>query len=412
MMAKQKETLIDVHLFQRAGKALDRVKEQAKGKETKPSTCPNSEPSTCPPAQPPNHPPVPLADPQIIPRTIHLSNPHNMHPPVQPPNHPSVQPPNHPSGTFNRENILDDPVWTLTDKQATVLAFMIGCNPPLTRKKDICQQTGISEGTVKDSLRKLIKTRFILETKQFRQGRFQGFSFIKNDELCGRFIQGRWPHLPSHPPAQPPNHPPAQPSNIKPSTCPTPGPSTSYISSSSFLKKPTTWLDEELVQNPELGYWRQKGLTSKQIQNWIDTTGCDPELMIQYLCYCRYEMVDLGLEESKPVNNVFNWFFKIIEKNCSYPQPKDYKSFQERQIEEKTRLLEKRKAEAEELKKVERALAEAEIEADFLEMMGAPDSDEYKQCFDSLSDFEKKRSLKGGKVFEAAMLRVFKALCC
>ena len=50
--------------------------------------------------------------------------------------------------------------------------------------------------------------------------------------------------------------------------------------------------------------------------------------------------------------------------------------------------------------------------AKFLKMMGAPDSDLYKKCFDSLSDFEKKRSQKGGKVFDAAMLRVFKELCC
>ena len=376
---------------------MNRVNDQSKGQEAEPSTCPTPESSTCPPASPSDHPPKPLADSQIIPRTIHLSNPLNTHPPNQPPNHPPEHPPSHLPESFSDKNIFNDPVWTLTDKQATVLAFMIESNPPSTRKKDICQYTGISEGTVKDSLRKLIKNRFILETKQFRHGRFQGFSFIKNDELCERFMRERWRQPPNHPPILFPNHPPVQPPNHPPSylsTCPTPEPSTSY-SSSSLIKKPTTMLDDELAQNPELGYWRQKGLTNKQIQNWIDSTGCDPELIIQYLCYCRYEMVDLGLEESKPVNNALNWFFKIIEKNCSYPKPKGYKSFPERQIEEKKRLLEKKKAEVEELKNIERALAEAEIEVKFLEMMAQPDSDLYKKCFDGLTDFEKKTEPQG-----------------
>jgi hypothetical protein len=111
------------------------------------------------------------------------------------------------------------------------------------------------------------------------------------------------------------------------------------------------------------------------------------------------------------VNNVFNWFFKIIEKNCSYPQPKGYKSFQERQIEEKARLIAERREKAEKLKKTAQELAEAEIEVNFWEIMGAPDSDEYKKCFDSLSNFEKKRGRKSGKAFEDAMLKAYRKLC-
>jgi len=111
-------------------------------------------------------------------------------------------------------------------------------------------------------------------------------------------------------------------------------------SSSSYIDKTTTKgnIESILSSNPELGYWRNKGLTEKQIDQWMKTAKCSLENMIQYLCYCRFEMVDLNLEESKPVENVFNWFFKMLERTGSYPKPKGYKSHQEKQIEQKKRL--------------------------------------------------------------------------
>ncbi len=70
----------------------------------------------------------------------------------------------------------------------------------------------------------------------------------------------------------------------------------------------------------------------------MKTAECNLENMIQYLCYCRFEMVDLGMEESKPVKNVFNWFFKILERTGSYSKPKGYKSYWEKQIIEQRDL--------------------------------------------------------------------------
>ena len=40
-------------------------------------------------------------------------------------------------------------------------------------------------------------------------------------------------------------------------------------------------------------------------------------------------------------------------------------------------------------------------------MMNDPEGDLYKRCFDRLNDFNKKRSKKGGKVFENAMRKSF-----
>lgn len=316
---------------------------------------------------------------------------------------------NRQSNRHSARHAFEDQFHWMSKNQIAIFSFLIDNKSRLTTLETISNCTGVPYGTVRGVIRKLVQKKCLSPPQRYRDGAAQGFSYNVDEGVCQQFKKHKYYRQSLRQPNEQSKTQSSRQSD-KQTVFQTGKQTVCLYSSSSFIKKPTTWLDNELAQNPELGYWRQKGLTSKQIQNWIDTTGCDPELIIQYLCYCRYEMVDLGVEETKPVNNVFNWFFKIIEKNCSYPKPKGYKSFQERQIEEKSRLLEKRKAEAEKIKNIERALAEAEIEAEFLEMIANPDGDLYKQCFDSLSDFEKKRSRKGGKAFDAAMLRVFKTL--
>jgi predicted transcriptional regulator len=306
---------------------------------------------------------------------------------------------------------FEDQFHWMSKNQIAIFSFLIDNKSRVTTLETISNCTGVPYGTVRGVIRKLVQKKCLSPPQRYRDGATQGFSYNVDEGVCQQFKEHKY-YRQSIRQSDEQSEKQSNRQSDEQTVCQTDKQTVCLYSSSSFIKKPTTWLDDELAQNPELGYWRQKGLTSKQIQNWIDTTGCDPELIIQYLCYCRYEMVDLGLEETKPVNNVFNWFFKIIEKNCSYPKPKGYKTFQERQIEEKTRLLEKRKADAAKIKKVAQELAEAEIEVDFWEVMADPDSDLYKKCFDNLSNFEKKRGRKSGKAFEDAMLRAYKKLYC
>ena len=51
---------------------------------------------------------------------------------------------------------------------------------------------------------------------------------------------------------------------------------------------------------------------------------------------------------------------------------------------------------------------EQQTELKFRQMMDNPEGDLYKQCFDRLNDFAKKKAVKGGPAFEGAMLSVFK----
>ena len=175
-------------------------------------------------------------------------------------------------------------------------------------------------------------------------------------------------------------------------------------SSSSFPEETTTSeIEITLSSHPELGYWRQKGLTEKQMSEWIKITN-SLENLIQSLCHCRFEMVDLNLEESKPIKNIFNWFFKIIEKAGAYPKPKGYKSFEDKQIEQERAALEEKEKRITELRSLSRKKWELEREESFWEMMNDPAGNLYKECRGTLNNFAKKSK---GKVLESSMRAEF-----
>ncbi len=116
-------------------------------------------------------------------------------------------------------------------------------------------------------------------------------------------------------------------------------------------------------------------------------------------------MVDLNLEESKPVKNVFDWFFRLIEKTGGYPKPKGYKSFREKQLETEREIVAKREKETKELKELFDRKKKAEEDIRFWAMMNDPEGEAYKTTFAKLSPFEQK--LKSGQAFEAAMQEAF-----
>lgn len=135
--------------------------------------------------------------------------------------------------------------------------------------------------------------------------------------------------------------------------------------------------------------------------------GCGLDAMIEYLCYCRFEMVDLEMEEKKPVENVFNWFFRIIERAGGYPRPRGYKSFEEKEIEREKAIVEERERLAKEARELIQRKFQAEQDAEFWEMMSDPDGEAYRKCLDTLPDSIKVRRFKGGLMFETAMRKAF-----
>ena len=320
----------------------------------------------------------------------------------------------------------------LTENQAVLYFCLKEINGSPTSLSRIAGETAVSEHTLKSYIQKFRREGLIIYNGRKNLGGLMGFTatvcdrkFILRgnadrlsrklhlidakrmllaevtEQSIEHFLpeQGRQ-HRMDHPMESPLKHPMGR------------GP----ISSSSFTctktatvpgRAPDTGadaektLEEELRNNPELGYWRQKGLTAKQAAGWMRETGCGPNTMVRSLCRCRYEMVDLGMEESKPVENVFNWFYRIVERTGHYPAPKGYGSFPEIQLERERQLLEENRRKIRELEELYREQWEQRREREFREMMNSPQGELHKKCYSRLNNFEKK--LKKGTVLEAIM---------
>ena len=63
-------------------------------------------------------------------------------------------------------------------------------------------------------------------------------------------------------------------------------------------------------------------------------------------------MLNLDFEKSKPIKNVFNWFFRMLEKTSGYPKPKGYKSFHEKTIEMELKIIQEKEKEAQKFREM------------------------------------------------------------
>ncbi|GAB6910144.1 hypothetical protein JCM12296A_59980 [Desulfosarcina cetonica] len=180
--------------------------------------------------------------------------------------------------------------------------------------------------------------------------------------------------------------------------------------SSSNLNKTTTYQDLEkiLKTNPELAYWQSKGFTSKQMASWISRFSLTTEDLVQSLCYCRFNLVENGIEESKNIRDPLDWIFKILERSGAHPRPNNYKSHHDKLIDREIARAEEIHRQAEALKKARMKKAEVENELKFEQMMQeGPEGDQYSVCFEKLPAFLKKPQKEGSIAFNEAMKKNF-----
>jgi hypothetical protein len=251
---------------------------------------------------------------------------------------------------------------------------------------------------------------FISKPTKYVNRSFQGFSYTVNQGLCRQFIEKRgrefsgMKNCPTHYPTLYPSDYPT----IDPTHYPTPGMShglsdglSDHYSSSIESKTTTTAFETLLITDPELGYWQEKGLQCQQVFKWMEETGMTEPVMLQSLKHCRFDMVDREIEETKPVQNVFNWFYSIIKRSGHYPKPTGYKSWNEKMIEIEQALLDEQEAEIKRLEELRTRRYRLEAERKFQEMMSDPGGETYKAVYARLSKFEKE--LGSGLSFEKAM---------
>jgi hypothetical protein len=286
----------------------------------------------------------------------------------------------------------------LSRQQLSIYDFLLTQNHEgFISAAQISASTGIPKPTIHKSLRKLRARKALQYTKYQKNGR-QGFVYSINKNVV---IDRSQQQLAQNPYFQGYTVGQTLGNRVGQTVC-----ITKQNSSSLYNKTTTTEEIQNILSNePELGYWCQKGLTVKQIENWMQHANCSLESMIQYLCYCRFEMVDLGLEDSKPVKKVFDWFFRILERTGAYPKPKGYKSYQQKQLESERQLVEQKEKEAREAEELYRRKVQADQDKKFWDMMNEPEGDLYKQCYDSFSSFQKKHT--SGKAFDLAMRAAF-----
>ncbi|MCP3685576.1 MAG: hypothetical protein GY861_23240 [bacterium] len=186
--------------------------------------------------------------------------------------------------------------------------------------------------------------------------------------------------------------------------------------SSSSLLKPTTLSFnnsingeiEKILTEPEMSYWQDKGLTSKQIKSWMDEFKSPLTEIVQSLCHCRFDLVDNGLEESKPIRNVWHWFYKRLDKTGYYAAPTGYTSYEEQALEREKAIVEKKQRQRDELEQLHNKKIKLQRDVAFQEMLANTDSEMYKECYANLEEYEKKKI--GTKTFDILMRNVFDQL--
>jgi hypothetical protein len=183
----------------------------------------------------------------------------------------------------------------------------------------------------------------------------------------------------------------------------------SPISSSSFNNITTTCqdLDSLIDTHPELGYWREKGLKAKQVDSWAKQFSLTHNDIIQSLFHCRFDMVDNEKEKLSNIKDVFNWFFKIIEKSGFYPKPKNYKTHHEKLIEREKVIIEDLKRQSDELKNARNERIKAEYGVKFEKMLLDENSSEFKEYYEELPKILKNPLKKGSISFKNAMKRLY-----
>lgn len=312
----------------------------------------------------------------------------------------------------------------LSSKQLGILEYLISNESRVTTLSDISKNTNVPYGTVRGSLNRLVKENFISRPVRYRKGMFQGITYTINDVKCKSVkeyfkahSEGRHSDRQSH------GHSDGR--TVSQTLCQTDSQTLThpYMFSSSSLNNITTTcararedetphpeIEALLCGHPEFGYWRQKGLTAKQVGSWIKTAGVSLSTMASYLCWCRFDMVENDFEAKKPVNNVFNYFFKVLERSGGYPKPENYVSFEDKRLSEEREAAEHAAGLAKEAEMIYRERLESEQAARFWNMMGLPDSEMYKKCLEALPEMFRLKARKSGTAFETAMRQAFDRL--
>lgn len=254
----------------------------------------------------------------------------------------------------------------------------------------ICADTGIPYGTARSVIDTLVRGGYIVHKARYSGASFRGFEYVLNGQLCTMYANKVRGTNQEEIPWQAIQHSVKQ--SVQQSAS-RPSPSSSSLKEA----KLTTNENQELLKDPELGYWREKGVNDRQIGKWAEEFVTSEEQILLALKYCRYEMVVLNHEEEKQIQNPRNWFYIIMQRTGLYPKPAGYKSLTELRVEQMEQ-------EAKEAQALRERQVKAEKSLEFQRIIADPGCPEYQTLLNQASEFSKDA---GGAVLERELESIY-----
>ena len=291
----------------------------------------------------------------------------------------------------------------LNENQGRILLFLYERGNGLTNMDIVCLETGVAYGTARAAIDTLMREGYVTYKERHNGHAFRGFEYGLDNHLCSMYASRVRSGGNDESPWQAIKQTIKQVSRqsneqsvgiaIKQTIPP-------FSSSRNELKTTTTenGTTDDLLKDPELGYWREKGVNNRQINAWSEEFQMPVDQVLQSLRYCRFDMVVLNQEEEKQISNPMNWFYKVMQRSGLYPKPASYKTLAEIRAEQ----MEQAARDAAEARERQAA---AEQELAFQKLMSNPDSEEYRRLLASVDAFAKD---VGGKVLETALREAFR----
>ena len=246
-------------------------------------------------------------------------------------------------GQSDRQSALD---WMST-QQKKVFSFLVSNESRVTRIKDIQKATSVPYGTIRGSIKALVREKLISNPVRYRKGMFQGFSYVINESLKNKFEQSK----------------PTDSLTDILTDSQSVGHSERHSEKQSSYKKDRKMFNNLSVYLENSDFWKHQGLSLQKCQSWIDEFSfCDSDMLLQQLQFAEF------MDKVKTADNPISYFYKTLGKGgCTRPTGFEFPEERaERLQKEAIEIRQKSLASLEELREQEKELADKEAFYAFL----------------------------------------------
>lgn len=318
-----------------------------------------------------------------------------------------------------------------TERQSVVLAFMIYSRNKYITLEYIAYATGLTFASVRTAIRTLRRYKYILNTGRFRHLKTQCLQYELDEIRCEQFWKKKGVFYDfSKPLTWSGNalNTSSEKESIEQTIRQTEQQSeeqsnkqtvnrtenqtlkqtdllSSTVSSKELL---LTEIAETFATHPDFAFWVEEKLEPDTVLRWIEEFSDVPvkaEDMLLYLSRCSYDLTTLN-KKSSLKNTPVNYFYGCIKRNKTYLPPPGFKSFEERILEDKRKIVEEMENRVRELQALEERERQADIEIRFRKMMNEGAGELYNTCLNNIPSVFRDND-RSGPGFKTAMKQAF-----